>query len=113
MFARAIEIDPEYALAYAGIADCSSMLYKYWDSSAANLEQAESASRKAMELAPDLPEAHAAHGLALSLSKRYQEAQHEFEDAIRLGPNMFEGHYYFALARFQEGNMAEAAHLFA
>ncbi|MBZ5572608.1 MAG: hypothetical protein LAO09_12110 [Acidobacteriia bacterium] len=34
MFARAIEIDPDYARAYAGIADCSAFLYFYWDSSA-------------------------------------------------------------------------------
>ena len=58
---------PSYARAYAGIADCSSQLYKYWDASAANLEQAESASRKALELAPELAEAHAARGFALTL----------------------------------------------
>ncbi len=52
MFSRAIEIDPGYARAYAGIADCSSQLYKYWDASAANLEQAESASRKASGAGP-------------------------------------------------------------
>ena len=113
MFARAIEIDPAYARAYAGIADCSSMLFHYWDASDANLEQADSASRKALELAPELAEAHAARGLALSLRGRYDEAQREFEAAIRLDPKLFEGHYYFALARFQQGNLAEAATLFA
>jgi serine/threonine protein kinase/Flp pilus assembly protein TadD len=113
MFARAIEIDPGYARAYAGIADCSSMLYHYWDASDANLEQADSASRKALALAPDLAEAHAARGLALSLSKQYREAEGEFEAAIRLDPKLFEGHYYFALARFQEGDLADAAVRFA
>jgi tetratricopeptide (TPR) repeat protein len=113
MFARAIEIDPGYARAYAGIADCSSMLYHYWDASDANLEQADSASRRALELAPDLAEAHAARGLALSLSKRYRDAEREFEAAIRLDPKLYEGHYYFALARFQEGDLADAAARFA
>jgi tetratricopeptide (TPR) repeat protein len=112
MFGRAIEIDPNYARAYAGIADCSSMLYHYWDASTANLEQADAASRKALELAPELAEAHAARGLALSLGGRYDEAEREFESAIRLDPKLYEGHYYFALGRFQQGNLAEAAKLF-
>ncbi|HTO28078.1 MAG TPA: tetratricopeptide repeat protein, partial [Devosia sp.] len=93
-------------------ADCSSMLYHYWDASDANLEQAESASRKALELSPDLAEAHASRGLALSLSKQYESAGAEFELAIRLDPKLFEGHYYYALARFSQGNMREAAQLF-
>jgi serine/threonine protein kinase/tetratricopeptide (TPR) repeat protein len=109
MFARAIEIDPSYARAHSGIADCSSMLYHYWDASEANLNQAESASRRALELAPDLAEAHAARGLALSLSKRYPEAEAELSAAIRLDPKLFEGHYYFGLALFQEGKFEEAA----
>ena len=112
MFARAIEIDPNYARAYAGIADCSSILYHYWDASNANLEQADTASRKALELAPTLAEAHAARGLALSLRGRYDDAEREFDAAIRLDPQLYEGHYYFALARFQQGNLAEAAKLF-
>ncbi|HEY2458399.1 MAG TPA: serine/threonine-protein kinase, partial [Candidatus Acidoferrum sp.] len=47
MFARAIVIDPQYARAYAGVADCCSFLYMYWDSSEDNLNEAEAASRKA------------------------------------------------------------------
>jgi tetratricopeptide (TPR) repeat protein len=112
MFTRAIEIDPGYARAYAGVADCSSMLYHYWDASDANLEQASSASQKALELSPGLAEAHASRGLALSLSKQYSAAAAEFEQAIRLDPKLYEGHYYYALARFGEGNYREAYRLF-
>jgi adenylate cyclase len=112
MFSRAIEIDPAYARAYAGIADCSSQLYKYWDASAANLEQAESASRKALELAPDLAEAHAARGFALTLGGSHEEANREFETAIRLDPKLYEGYLYYANGRFAEGKLAEAAKLY-
>ena len=112
MFTRAIEIDPNYARAYAGIADCSSQLYKYWDASAANLEQAQSASRKALELAPDLAEAHAARGFGLSLSGSHDEANREFEAAIRLDPKLYEGYFYYGNGRFVEGKLAEAAKLF-
>ncbi len=112
MFTRAIEIDAGYARAYSGIADCSSQLYKYWDASAANLEQAESASRKALELAPDLAEAHAARGFALTLGGSHEEANREFETAIRLDPKLYEGYLYYANGRFAEGKLAEAAKLF-
>jgi serine/threonine protein kinase/Flp pilus assembly protein TadD len=112
MFTRAIEIDPTYARAYAGIADCSSQLYKYWDASAANLEQADSASRKALELAPNLAEAHAARGFALTLGGSHEEANREFETAIRLDPKLYEGYLYYGNGRFAEGKLAEAAKLF-
>ena len=47
LFTRAIEIDPGYARAYAGVADCYSYLYMYWEASEANLQAADDASRKA------------------------------------------------------------------
>jgi len=108
MFERAIEIDPNYALAYAGVADCCSFLYMYWDGSKANLESAESASRKALELAPDLAEAHASRGFALTLRQQYLEARREFETAIRLNPKLYEAHYLYARACMQEGKLEDA-----
>ncbi|HZI77386.1 MAG TPA: tetratricopeptide repeat protein, partial [Gemmatimonadales bacterium] len=108
MFERAIEIDPGYALAYAGIADCCAFLYMYWDGSKANLESADSASRKALELDPELAEAHASRGFAFSLSRQYDEARREFETAIRLNPKLYEAHYLYARACVQEGKMVEA-----
>ena len=108
MFERAIEIDPHYALAYAGVADCCSFLYMYWDGSKTNLESAESASRRALELDPELAEAHASRGLAVSLSKKYDEARREFDVAIRLDPKLYEAHYLFARACFQEGKLEDA-----
>jgi len=108
MFERAIEIDPNYALAHAGVADCCSFLYMYWDGSKANLDSAESASRKALALDPDLAEAHASRGFALSLSRQYAEARREFETAIRLNPKLYEAHYLYARACFQEGKLEEA-----
>ena len=74
MFARAIVIDPGYARAYAGVADCCSFLYMYWDSSEDNLNEADAASRKALELDPDLSEGHASRGLALAMRKNFAGA---------------------------------------
>jgi len=112
MFARAIVIDPTYARAYAGVADCCSLLYMYWEASEANLKEAEAASRKALELDPELAEAHVARGLAVSLNNRFDEAAVEFETAIRLDPKLFEAYYFYARARFTSGDLKEAARLF-
>jgi non-specific serine/threonine protein kinase len=112
MFTRAIEIDPGYARAYAGVADCYSYLYMYWDASEANLEAADDASRKALLLDPGLAEAHVSRGLAISLSKRYDEAELEFQTAIRLDPLLFEAYYFYGRACFQQGKLEETARLF-
>jgi serine/threonine protein kinase/Tfp pilus assembly protein PilF len=112
MFARAIVIDPQYARAYAGVADCCSFLYMYWDSSEDNLNEAEAASRKALELDPELAEAHAAGGLAFALKKNFDKAQQEFEAAIRLDPKLYEAFYFYARTSFQRGDLIKAAELY-
>src|SRR5438874_11020778 len=112
MFNRSIEIDPEYARAWAGVADCCSLLYTYWDAREFNLKQADTASRKALELEPELAEAHVARGLAVSLSKKFDEAEREFETAMKLDPKLFDAPYFFARARLAQGRAAEAVKLF-
>ncbi|MGH9773963.1 MAG: protein kinase domain-containing protein [Candidatus Acidiferrales bacterium] len=112
MFTRAIEIDPGYTRAYAGVSDCYSYLYMYWDASEENLQAADDASRKALLLDPGLAEAHVSRGLAISLRKRYDEAELEFETAIRLDPKLFESYYFYARACFQQGKLEDAARLF-
>jgi non-specific serine/threonine protein kinase len=112
MFARAIVIDPHYARAYAGVADCCSFLYMYWDSVEDNLNEAEAASRKALELDPELAEAHAAGGLAFALKRDFDQAQREFEAAIRLDPKLYEAYYFYARTSFQRGDLVKAAELY-
>jgi serine/threonine protein kinase/Tfp pilus assembly protein PilF len=112
LFARAIVIDPKYALAYAGVADCCSFLYLWWDASDDNKKEAEVASRKAVELDPELAEAHVSRGLALQMNKKYEEAHEEFEMAIRLNPKLFDAYYFYARLRYQRGELAEAAQLY-
>ncbi len=112
MFRRAIEIDPEYALAHAGLADSSSLLYMTMDARESNLAQGDSASQKALELDPNLAEAHVARGLAVSLRKQFDVAALEFETAMKLDPKLFEASYYYARARMSQGQFSEAAKLF-
>src|SRR5581483_4990946 len=112
MFRRAIAIDPTYARAYAGLADCHSMLYQNWDKRDFHLQEADAASRKALELGPNLAEAHAARALAVMLNQRYEEAQQEFETAIRLNPSLFEAYYFYAQSSLAQGKAEKAAELF-
>jgi TolB-like protein/Flp pilus assembly protein TadD/tRNA A-37 threonylcarbamoyl transferase component Bud32 len=121
MYARAIAIEPRFARAYAGIADChcrcalpeaaspgSDPLYESHDPAASSLQQADAASRKAIELDPESAEAHASRGYALSLQGRFEEARQAFETAIHLAPKLFEAHYFFARACFLQGAREDA-----
>ena len=111
MFAKAVELDPMYARAYAGIADCDSLLFVHYHADVA-LDSILATSTRALELEAGLAEAHASRGLALSLVKRNDEATAEFERAIRLDPNSYEAHYFFARACFTLNQLERAAELF-
>ena len=108
MYQEATAIEPGYALAYAGMADCHSFLFSYWESTPEHREFAENASRRALELDPGLAEAHVSSGLAATLSKRWAEAEREFETALRLNPQLFEARYFFARTTFLQGKFREA-----
>jgi tetratricopeptide (TPR) repeat protein len=112
MFAKAIEIDPEYARAWAGMADAYSLLYTYFDAREFNLRQAEIASQKALELESELAEAHVSRGLAVSMSNRFEEAQSEFESALRLDPKSFEAAKAFARSHLAQGKFEDSARMF-
>jgi len=112
MFTRAIEKDQDYALAYAGLADCYSFLFIYFEKKQEYIEQSVTASKKAIELDPELAEAHAALGLAVSLSMQYDEAEKEFEKAIKLNPKLYEAHYFYARTCMQRGKIDKALLLF-
>jgi TolB-like protein/Flp pilus assembly protein TadD len=112
MFSSAIAKDANYALAYAGKADCHSYSYWFFGGSKSDLEQAAKDSQTALKLDPKLAEAHAARGLAVSLSKKYEEAEKAFEKAIELNPNLFEAYYFYASTCFLQGKFEKAIDLY-
>jgi adenylate cyclase len=111
MFTKAVELDPLYARAYAGIADCDSFLFLQYHVNI-SIDDILNTSAKALALQSGLAEAHASRGLALSLGERYDEADTEFEEAIAIDPNSFEGHYFYARSCFKQGRLEEAARMF-
>jgi len=111
-FKKAIEIDPSYALAWAGLTYVFADTYWYVDKEQAYIDKAHEASRKAVELAPHLAESHAALGLAYRVAEQLDDAEAEFERAIELNPRLFEPiHFYAQMARSQ-GQYEKAAGLF-
>jgi adenylate cyclase len=112
MFERAVELDADYGPAWAGLATVHATLYEWFGAKDHDLVKAERTSQRALELAPGLAEAHVARGCSLSLSRRYEEAAREFEDAMRINPNLFDAYYYFARTSFACGDIPRSAELF-
>ncbi|MDH3275938.1 MAG: hypothetical protein OEM99_15525, partial [Gammaproteobacteria bacterium] len=96
MFEKAIEEDPQFALAWAAYADCFSLEIMYADPTPWFRDQAREASDRALSLNPDLAEAHASSGLAHLVCEEFEKAEIEFKAAIELNPRSFEAYYYFA-----------------
>ena len=111
MFGKAVELDPMYARAHAGIADCDSFLALQYHEGVA-IDSILARSAQALALDAGVAEAHASRGLALSLAQRYVEAMGEFEQAMRLDPNSFEAHYFYGRACFAQNRLEQAAALF-
>lgn len=112
MFADAVALDPEYAIALTGLADCDAAFYNFYSSDRGFIEAAINNSRKALALDPDLAEAHASLGFALSLVDETAAADREFEAAIALDPMLYEAYWYFGMEKISRGDFEEAARLF-
>ena len=108
---QAIEKDPQYALAYAGLA-LSYVLFPEYSagSPAESMPKAKVAAQKALQLDDTLCEAHTAYGYTLySYDRNIAEADREFQRAIELNPNYATAHQWYggdiliATSRFDQG----------
>jgi adenylate cyclase len=109
MFRRAIALDPGYAQAHAGLADLLAQLLIWRILKPEDvLEEAINAAKRALELAPDMAEAHVARANTLSLAGDNAGAVAAFERAIELNPGLYEAHYYFGRHDFAQGSYARA-----
>jgi TolB-like protein/Tfp pilus assembly protein PilF len=96
-FNQAIAKDPNYALAYAGLADSYVLLPEYSDEPYADdFDKARLAADKALALDNKLAEAYVSRGLLFTEDYNLKEAKKEFERAIELNPNDADAHYFLA-----------------
>ncbi|TIL37379.1 adenylate/guanylate cyclase domain-containing protein [Mesorhizobium sp.] len=107
LFAKAIEVDPLYARAYAGLADCDSYLLLANDPTATYDNVVANADR-ALELEPGLADAHASRGIAMFTKGRRDEAEVEFEKALELDPTSFEAHFFYGRNCHAQGQFEKA-----
>jgi eukaryotic-like serine/threonine-protein kinase len=98
-FQQAIQIDPNYALAYAGLADAYQLLTLFADRSPAeSFPKAKEMAKRALELDETLAEAHTSLASTLFFYDRnYPEAEREYRRAIQLNPNYATAHHWYGV----------------
>lgn len=97
-FKLAANKDPNYALAYVGLADCYAVATEYIGTpTSENLPQAKAYAKRALEIDDSLAEAHASLGLIYDESWNGADAEPEFKKAISLNPNYPTTHHWYSL----------------
>jgi len=110
-FTKAIELDPQFAQAYAGLADVRWVRTVYASYSGDNFVltvDPVAASERAQALDPTLAEAYPAVGAKLQWTGRTGEAGQQFKKAIALNPNYALAHHWYSLVLEGQGRLDEA-----
>ena len=110
-FQQAVEKDPNYAIAYAGLADCYVLLGVYGEIPNRDAYPlAKAAAVRALEIDETLADAHASLGRGIIAHDwDWEAARREFERALQLNPNYATAHYWYSYYDFAMGNLDEAA----
>ncbi len=102
---RAVELDPDFALAWAALADaCVTSDFHY----ASCLEKGREFAERALELDPNLGQAHAALGSYHAHRFEWAAAEQEYRRALELDPRYSTGHFWYALLLARQGRMDDA-----
>ncbi len=109
-FKAAIDRDPKYALAYAGLADCYALLPQYAGTPTSEaMPQAKTYAERAIALDDQLAEPHASLGLAAQNLWQWAESEREYKRAIELNPNYATIYHWYAGLLKELGRFDEAA----
>jgi TolB-like protein/Flp pilus assembly protein TadD len=109
-FQDAIKIDKDYALAYAGLADCYSLMsnWGFWPPSE-GFPKAKEAATHALRIDPSLAEAYASLATVKSSYEwKWKEAESDFKHAIELNPNYSTAHHWYSFYLWLLGRNEEA-----
>jgi DNA-binding winged helix-turn-helix (wHTH) protein/tetratricopeptide (TPR) repeat protein len=112
-FQQAVSLDPGYAAAYAGMAECYVQLASRYDTTqeqrVGSVPRAREAAAQALQLNDQLPEAHGALGtVSLYLDSDFDGAEREYKRAIELNPGYAHGHHAYAILLFSAGRLEQA-----
>ncbi len=108
-FQRAIAKDPDYALAYSGLADAYTVQVLWgWESPEGVLERAKAAAQKALALNSSLAEAHASLANVKLYSWDFRGSEEEFKRALELNPSYANAHHWYSHCLVALGRMDES-----
>jgi TolB-like protein/Tfp pilus assembly protein PilF len=109
LFAKAVEKDPAYALAWAGLAETTALQHQYGPEPASVvLPKAKQQARRALDLDPAMVEAQSILGLVALSSYQWAEAEQALRKAIELNPRYALAHHWYAAVLSNQGRHAEA-----
>jgi adenylate cyclase len=113
LFREAIALDGGFAQAYAGLANALAIkgLWRL-DMTSEEFAQAFSASERALELEPRMPEAYVAQACLLSMQNKVEPANEAFEQALKLNPSSFHANYMYGRHSFAAGEFEKARQLY-
>ena len=94
VFRRALELEPDFAHAWVGLSLSHSWEVQWWNKDD-DVEPGVDAARKALDLAPDLPEAHVAMGWAMTHQGDHDRAEEHLQKALELDPDLWEAHWMY------------------
>jgi len=109
MYQQAVVLDPEFALAYAGMANASALHHYNYGRQALWMERAEAAAEQAETLRPELPETGIARAWVLHTRRRHDEAVRIARQALARKPDCEGGPYLIGRALFTSGRYQELA----
>ncbi len=107
-YEQALKLDPNYALAYCGLADTYAYMGGVVMPSKEAVVKEKEFAQKALELDPELPEAHLSLACALGGAFDWRNAQIEFDRAIKLNPNLAWAYEIYAWFLGGVGRLDEA-----
>jgi pentatricopeptide repeat protein len=108
-FRKAVEVDPSFAQAWAGMADGYALLPSYSETPISEMSsEARAAAGRALALDPGLGEAHAAIGMVAELLGDAEEADRQFRRAIELSPGYATAHHWYGNFLTTKGRHDEA-----
>ena len=108
-FQRAIDRDPNYALAYTGLSDCYLLLEQYAGvPTSETIPKARAAAERALQLDDSLAEAHTSLASVYTPLWQWSKSEDEYKRAISLNPNYPTAHHWYALLLRGEGRLDEA-----